>query len=339
MQDPPCLSQAVPGSTRDEKDADWMRLLIMREARTNGAAAACKKYGVSYWKARYLEMKSFGAHPIKHGGRRYSTLTPAAQLLLEWSAFIIWSEAPRNGDYQVMQMLKEHLGWDWMEGGPDGSARTVQGCKSYPGQRVVLQQDLGTDSETAFSGTLITSLRHPNGAALVSLREGTNSALDWQDSITVMAAYEAGMFVRGDKLILDNARVHTARDVVEPLKVLLAGVGVELVFLPAYSPEFNPCELAFGMLNTSFLLTNITIRYDTIRYNMIRYDTIRYDTIRYDTIGYDTIRYDTIRYDTIRYDTIRYDRIQDDTIRYDTIRYDTIRYDTIRYDTLQYATI
>eukprot|EP00808_Paulinella_micropora_P006478 g12361.t1 len=107
-----------------KKDADWMRLLIMREARTNGAAAACKKYGVPYWKARYLEMKSFGAHPNKDGGRRYSTLTPAAQLLLEWSAFIIWSEAPRNGDYQVMQMLKEHLGWDWMEGGPDGSART-----------------------------------------------------------------------------------------------------------------------------------------------------------------------------------------------------------------------
>eukprot|EP00808_Paulinella_micropora_P012542 g22457.t1 len=247
MQDPPCLSQAVPGSTRDEKDADWMRLLIMREARTNGAAAACKKYGVPYWKARYLEMKSFGAHPNKHGGRRYSTLTPAAQLLLEWSAFIIWSEAPRNGDYQVMQMLKERLGWDWMEGGPD-DLYGVQGCKSYPGQRVVLQQDLGTDSETAFSGTLITSLRHPNGAALVSLREGTNSALDWQD--TVMAAYEAGMFVRGDKLILDNARVHTARDVVEPLKVLLAGVGVELVFLPAYSPEFNPCELAFGMVKS-----------------------------------------------------------------------------------------
>eukprot|EP00808_Paulinella_micropora_P000886 g34586.t1 len=122
----------------------------------------------------------------------------------------------------------------------DSDLYGVQGCKSYPGQRVVLQQDLGTDSETAFSGTLITSLRHPNGAALVSLREGTNSALDWQD--TVMATYEAGMFVRGDKLILDNARVHTARDVVEPLKVLLAGVGVELVFLPAYSPEFNPCH-------------------------------------------------------------------------------------------------
>eukprot|EP00808_Paulinella_micropora_P019013 g42248.t1 len=278
MQDPPCLSQAVPGSTRDEKDADWMRLLIMREARTNGAAAACKKYGVPYWKARYLEMKSFGAHPNKHGGRRYSTLTPAAQLLLEWSAFIIWSEAPRNGDYQVMQMLKEHLGWDWMEGGPDGSARTrvhrirknvlkftnkkasvinpkkytignilkmyqyldwvptipvvhllfmdevhlrdsdlygVQGCKSYPGQRV-------WNASQAF---------------VIQMD-------------TVMAAYEAGMFVRGDKLILDNARVHTARDVVEPLKVLLAGVGVELVFLPAYSPEFNPCELAFGMVKS-----------------------------------------------------------------------------------------
>eukprot|EP00808_Paulinella_micropora_P003535 g2677.t1 len=285
MQDPPCLSQAVPGSTRDEKDADWMRLLIMREARTNGAAAACKKYGVPYWKARTASARMVCLHYLVGSST-------------EWRL-------------PVMPMLKEHLGWDWMEGGPDGSARTrvhrirknvlkftdkkasvtnpkkytignilkmyqyldwvptiplvhllfmdevnlrdsdlygVQACKSYPGQHVVLQQDLGTDSETAFSGTLITSLRHPNGAALVSLREGTNSALDWQD--TVMAAYEAGMFVRGDKLILDNARVHTARDVVEPLKVLLAGVGVELVFLTAYSPEFNPCELAFGMVKS-----------------------------------------------------------------------------------------
>eukprot|EP00808_Paulinella_micropora_P000887 g34587.t1 len=68
MQNPPCLSQAVPGSTRDEKDADWMRLLIMREARTNGAAAACKKYGVPYWKARYLEMKSLVLIPISMAG-------------------------------------------------------------------------------------------------------------------------------------------------------------------------------------------------------------------------------------------------------------------------------
>eukprot|EP00808_Paulinella_micropora_P029234 g56100.t1 len=115
----------------------------------------------------------------------------------------------------------------------------VQGCKSYPGQRVVLQQDLGTDSETAFSGTLITSLRHPHGAVLVSLREGTNSALDWQD--TVMAAYEAGMFVRGDKLILDNARVHTARDVVEPLKGSGAWLHLAHGYADAsYSPQWLP---------------------------------------------------------------------------------------------------
>eukprot|EP00808_Paulinella_micropora_P005734 g35154.t1 len=118
------IRPAFPKLSLAAREMKRMCRLIMREARTNGAAAACKKYGVPYWKARYLEMKSFGAHPNKHGGRRYSTLTPASQLLLEWSAFIFWSEAPRNGDYQVMQMLKEHLGWDWMEGGSDGSART-----------------------------------------------------------------------------------------------------------------------------------------------------------------------------------------------------------------------
>eukprot|EP00808_Paulinella_micropora_P028593 g27719.t1 len=233
----------------------------MREARTNGAAAACKKYGVPYWKARYLEMKSFGAHPNKHGGRRYSTLTPAAQLLLEWSAFIIWSEAPRNGDYyQVMQMLKEHL--DGRRPRWFGRTRVHRICKNIlkftdkkesvtnPKKYTILKMYQYLD------WVLTIPLVHLLFMDEVHLRDsdlyGVQGCKSYpgQRVDTVMAAYEAGMFVRGDKLIVDNARVHTARDVVEPLKVLLAGVGVELVFLPAYSPEFKPCELAFGMMKS-----------------------------------------------------------------------------------------
>lgn len=36
----------------------------------------------------------------------------------------------------------------------------------------------------------------------------------------------------------------------ECLQLLLALKGVTLVFLPAYSPELNPCELANNMIKT-----------------------------------------------------------------------------------------
>lgn len=49
----------------------------------------------------------------------------------------------------------------------------------------------------------------------------------------------------GDILVMDNARIHTGRHIFETLELLLNLAGVQLVFLPAYSPELNPCELVF----------------------------------------------------------------------------------------------
>ena len=48
----------------------------------------------------------------------------------------------------------------------------------------------------------------------------------------------------GDWLVVDNARCH----LVKKVKELVEGAGAVLVYLPAYSPDFSPIELAWRKL-------------------------------------------------------------------------------------------
>lgn len=52
----------------------------------------------------------------------------------------------------------------------------------------------------------------------------------------------------GDYLIVDNATVHAGYDSSPVLLETLDMAGVTLVYLPAYSPELNPCELVFNVV-------------------------------------------------------------------------------------------
>jgi transposase len=49
---------------------------------------------------------------------------------------------------------------------------------------------------------------------------------------------------RGDVVVLDNLVVHRQPEV----RAAIERVGARLRFLPAYSPDFNPIELAFAKL-------------------------------------------------------------------------------------------
>lgn len=51
---------------------------------------------------------------------------------------------------------------------------------------------------------------------------------------------------KGDTLILDNLSVHTMKDVLKPL----IEKGVTVRFLPRYSPDYNPIELAWSKMKT-----------------------------------------------------------------------------------------
>jgi len=63
----------------------------------------------------------------------------------------------------------------------------------------------------------------------------------------IESACSSAYLCNGDILIVDNASIHDAEDTAELLEDVLNTYGVKLVFLPAYSPELNPCELVFGL--------------------------------------------------------------------------------------------
>ena len=52
----------------------------------------------------------------------------------------------------------------------------------------------------------------------------------------------------GDIFVCDNAAIHAGADIIPALQELLELNRIELRFLPAYSPEFNPAELVFGFV-------------------------------------------------------------------------------------------
>lgn len=58
----------------------------------------------------------------------------------------------------------------------------------------------------------------------------------------------AGHLTQGNWLILDNAALHFTVETYEIMMAMLTGAGVRVRFLPTYSPEFNPCELIFGLI-------------------------------------------------------------------------------------------
>src|SRR2546423_15247271 len=52
-------------------------------------------------------------------------------------------------------------------------------------------------------------------------------------------------------IVMDNARIHHDNELIE----LLEGLGCRVVFLPPYSPDFNPIETAFSTI-TSLIRRN-----------------------------------------------------------------------------------
>jgi transposase len=94
--------------------------------------------------------------------------------------------------------------------------------------------------------SIITSLDPLTAPVYLGYREESNSAWDFFDFIS--NAVESGFFEDGDFLIVDNASVHHEHESAELLQQLLRAHGVEIIYLPAYSPELNPCELVFSQI-------------------------------------------------------------------------------------------
>lgn len=79
--------------------------------------------------------------------------------------------------------------------------------------------------------------------------------LDGSMTGEILEAYVEQFVVRdlrpGDLVVWDNLAAHKRSAVRE----LIEGAGAEVVFLPAYSPDLNPIELAWSKLKT-YLIRN-----------------------------------------------------------------------------------
>lgn len=94
-----------------------------------------------------------------------------------------------------------------------------------------------------YSLTIMTSLALAN-PILMDLRYKSNTQFDF--FAFVLYAIETKFLVAGDVLIVDNARIHFAEETAEPMDLILRAFGVQILHLPTYSCELNPCELVFN---------------------------------------------------------------------------------------------
>ena len=93
----------------------------------------------------------------------------------------------------------------------------------------------------------------PNVTLIVALTlNGLQAAMTVSGAVNgdVFAAYLEQVLgptlVPGDVVVLDNLRVHKVAGLAE----LVEARGACLLYLPPYSPDFNPIELAFSKLKT-----------------------------------------------------------------------------------------
>lgn len=92
--------------------------------------------------------------------------------------------------------------------------------------------------------TIMTSLVEAGGFVTTQPRLGSNTAGDFV--LFVLQMIENGYLVAGDYLILDNAAIHVKGGIL--LHDTLVDYGINMRFLPRYSPELNPCELIFSQI-------------------------------------------------------------------------------------------
>jgi transposase len=94
-----------------------------------------------------------------------------------------------------------------------------------------------------YSVTIMLSLTPDDhgGPVFFDLFNHTNTAMDFLRFLRFLV--EGNHLQRGDILILDNATVHNAEEMLIEATTLLAENGIRMRFLPTYSPELNPVEL------------------------------------------------------------------------------------------------
>lgn len=141
---------------------------------------------------------------------------------------------------------------------------TVEYCeqiKNIPQARLVFIDEMGANlDQTLAYGRATTNERAyaekpTNKGKRVSLvgaltEDGIKTALNFEGTMTgavflyFIENYLCPILKAGDYVVMDNASVHKVKGV----KELIEKVGAKVIYLPPYSPELNPIELAWNTI-------------------------------------------------------------------------------------------
>jgi len=127
------------------------------------------------------------------------------------------------------------------------ASRDVRQPRGWSKKGEVLEMKSDVSMSESFTVTLVTS--SVGTPIYVSRpRAGSNTSFDFLSF--VIELIRAKFLSSGDIFILDNSSntIHFADDIQQVLDDLLEANGITMIFLPTYSPELNPCELAFAQV-------------------------------------------------------------------------------------------
>lgn len=92
-----------------------------------------------------------------------------------------------------------------------------------------------------YKTTTVTAALRTSGLVAIALFDGATSG---ERFLAYVSDTLVPVLKRGDTVILDNLSVHKVAGVRETIEA----AGARLLYLPAYSPDFNPIEQAFAKL-------------------------------------------------------------------------------------------
>lgn len=118
--------------------------------------------------------------------------------------------------------------------------------RAIGGERSVDKVPLNTPANT----TILSSVRLNSETAYTTYSGGTirKKFLDYLENVLIPTLH------KGDIVIMDNMRTHHVKEV----QTLLQKVGIKLLYLPPYSPDFNPIEKMWSKIKA--ILRKLKIR-------------------------------------------------------------------------------
>ncbi|KAH3765187.1 hypothetical protein Pelo_2956 [Pelomyxa schiedti] len=114
-----------------------------------------------------------------------------------------------------------------------------------PANQPIAHTSTSNISET-LKVTGLTNIDSQRPPVYLLITEEINNQYSFLDALYYF--YQVDALQNGDILILDNARIHSAKDSHAEREQFYRDHSITVIYLPAYSPELNPCEQVWRTL-------------------------------------------------------------------------------------------